>query len=51
MRKRYAVYLEQTSPLIDYYNQQGIVTRIDADQPVEDEVAQITEVLKKLTIK
>ena len=51
VRKRYAVYLEQTSPLIDYYNQQGIVTRIDADQPVEDEVAQITEVLKNLTIK
>ncbi|MGC9399629.1 MAG: adenylate kinase [Anaerolineae bacterium] len=36
VRKRVAVYWEQTSPLIDYYRAKGILVDVDGDQPIED---------------
>jgi adenylate kinase len=36
VRKRLQVYREQTSPLIDYYRQQGVLVEINGDQPIED---------------
>jgi adenylate kinase len=36
VRKRLKVYWEQTSPLIDYYRQRGLLVEIDGDQPIEE---------------
>ncbi len=36
VRKRLEVYWQQTSPLIDYYNQRGLLVEIDGDQTIDD---------------
>ncbi len=36
VRKRLEVYWRQTSPLIDYYNQRGLLVEIDGDQTIDD---------------
>ena len=43
VRKRIKVYWEQTSPLIDYYREKGILRDIDGDQPIDE----VTEALKE----
>ncbi len=35
VRSRLQVYWEQTSPLIDYYRDQGVLVEINGDQPME----------------
>ncbi len=35
VRYRLKVYWEQTSPLIEYYKQRGMLTEINGDQPIE----------------
>jgi adenylate kinase len=35
VRERLAVYWKQTSPLIDYYRQRGVLVEINGDQPME----------------
>jgi adenylate kinase len=35
VRKRLKVYWEQTSPLIDYYRDQGVLVEVDGDQPID----------------
>jgi adenylate kinase len=35
-RHRLEVYLEHTRPLIDYYEQRGIIIRVDASPPVDE---------------
>ncbi|MCD4738130.1 MAG: adenylate kinase [Anaerolineae bacterium] len=42
VRTRITVYWEQTSPLVSYYRQQGVLVDIDGDQPV----GKVTEALK-----
>ncbi len=42
VRNRIAVYWEQTSPLIDYYREKGVLVDIDGDQSIEE----VTEALK-----
>lgn len=42
VKKRIEVYLEQTSPLIDYYEARGLLRRVNGDQPVE----QVAEAMK-----
>jgi hypothetical protein len=34
--RRLDVYLEQTTPVIDYYRQQGVLLEVDGDQPIEE---------------
>lgn len=46
VKKRLAVYHEQTKPLIDYYEREGVLKCIDGTQKPEDVFAAITEVLK-----
>jgi adenylate kinase len=29
------VYLEQTQPLIDYYNKHGVLVEVDGKKPIE----------------
>jgi adenylate kinase len=33
--KRISVYLEQTAPLVDYYQSRGLISMIDGQQPVD----------------
>jgi len=35
VRRRIRVYLEQTSPLIEYYRQAGLLFEVDGTQPIE----------------
>ncbi|MGN0292185.1 MAG: adenylate kinase [Lachnospiraceae bacterium] len=43
--KRLGVYHEQTQPLIEYYNKQGILKEIDGTKSVEEGFASIVEIL------
>lgn len=45
VRNRLEVYRRQTEPLIDYYDRQGIVARIDGDQAPEAVLADIKEAI------
>ena len=44
-KKRIDVYLEQTSPLIAYFDQLGMLTRIDGQQPIEKVTAAVKAAL------
>lgn len=43
--KRIGVYLEQTEPLIDYYEKKGILANIDGDQDINKVFSEIVTVL------
>ena len=43
--KRIGVYLEQTEPLIDYYNEKGILANINGDQDIDIVFSEIVTVL------
>ncbi|MEI6892948.1 MAG: adenylate kinase [Pontiella sp.] len=45
VRKRLDVYREQTSPLISYYKEKGLIQVIDADQPIKKVRADIIKSL------
>ena len=45
VQKRLTVYHEQTQPLIDYYNKQGILKTVDGTQPMEDVFQAIVSIL------
>ena len=46
VRKRLEVYRSDTIPLIDYYQDKGILRKIDGNKPVEEVFMQIMEVFK-----
>lgn len=48
VRRRLAVYKEQTSPLIDYYNDKGILFPIDASKTPDEVIEQTEELLMSL---
>jgi adenylate kinase family enzyme len=35
IRRRLEIYDDQTKPLLSYYEQRGLVTRVDGNQPIE----------------
>lgn len=45
VKKRLNVYHEQTQPLIDYYQKQGILKSVDGTQPMESVFGAIVEIL------
>lgn len=45
--RRIRVYLEQTQPLIDYYQDQGVLVEIDGEQPIDQVTVDIIAVLSK----
>jgi adenylate kinase len=45
VRKRLQVYWEQTSPLIDYYREKGILAEINGDQPIDAVAAELRAVV------
>ncbi len=46
VQKRLDVYHEQTQPLIDYYDKQGILKTVDGTVPMEQVFADITAILQ-----
>ncbi len=48
VKRRIAVYLEQTAPLVGYYRQRGILVQINGDLPVEEVTAQLMAALRKV---
>lgn len=47
VKKRLAVYKEQTAPVLDFYKKQGKVAEIDGTQPLEKITQNIIEILEK----
>lgn len=45
VQKRLSVYHEQTQPLIDYYNKQGILKTVNGTRPLEEVFADIVTIL------
>jgi adenylate kinase len=45
VRKRLQVYWEQTSPLIDYYRDRGVLVEVDGDQPIDAVAADLRAVV------
>ncbi len=48
VRKRLQVYWEQTSPLIDYYRDQGVLVEVNGDQSIETVQAELRAVVNRL---
>ncbi len=45
-RRRIKVYFEQTSPLIEYYRQRGLLVEVDGDRSVEEVLTALLETSK-----
>ena len=45
VKKRLGVYHDQTQPLIRYYDQEGILVKVDGTKDIEDVFADIVKVL------
>jgi adenylate kinase len=48
VKRRIRVYLEQTSPLIEYYQRQGKLIEIDGTQPIDRVTMELLEALPKV---
>ena len=46
VENRIRVYMSQTSPLIEYYRQKGLLAEIDGMQPIESVTADLMEAIK-----
>lgn len=46
---RIDTYMASTMPLIDYYDKQGLVTRVNANQPIDDVTTSIRAILDAVT--
>jgi len=46
VKKRLAIYHEQTKPLIDYYKAKGVYQKIDGTPPIPEVTEQIDKILK-----
>lgn len=47
VKKRIDVYWEQTSPLIDYYQECGLLKEIDGTQAIEEVTTQLLEAIRR----
>lgn len=47
VENRIRVYLEQTTPLIDYYRKQGVLSEIDGTQAIEKVTSQLLVAIEK----
>lgn len=48
VKHRIEVYFEQTRPLIEYYQQQGLLTEINGNQPIEQVTADLLSKLETI---
>ncbi len=46
IRKRYRVYVEQTKPLVEFYQERNKLTRLDAKQDIQEVNRRLLEVLR-----
>ncbi len=49
IRTRMQVYEDQTTPLLDYYGQRGLVAPVDGQQTIEDVQKDLIQVIKEAT--
>ena len=47
LKTRYATYLEQTAPLIDYYGNKGVLRKVDASESPEATLNQVKDIIKE----
>lgn len=47
VERRIRVYMEQTSPLIEYYREQGLLVEFDGTQSIDDVSKEILEAIKE----
>ncbi len=50
IRTRFATYLKETSPLIQYYKKQNLLVSVDADQGVEELQSRIRSIFDELKL-
>ncbi|RLI87126.1 MAG: adenylate kinase [Archaeoglobales archaeon] len=48
VRQRFKVYMENTAPLIEYYEKKGLLYRVDGTKSIDEVWSQIEDVLKKV---
>lgn len=48
VRQRFKVYMENTAPLIEYYEKKGILHKVDGTKNIDEVFQQIDEVLQKI---
>ena len=49
IRRRLALYADQTAPLLTYYGERGLVERVDGDQEIAAVTAEIESIVEKRT--
>ena len=47
IKERFRVFLENTKPVIDFYEKQGIIAKIDATKPIEQMQKEAVDIVKK----
>jgi len=47
-RRRLTVYLEQTQPLIEYYNRKGVLVHIDGNRPIDEVTKALKDAVEKV---
>lgn len=47
IRRRLAIYDDQTRPLLDYYREQGVLKTVNGDQDIEKVTTEILEAIKQ----
>lgn len=47
VKRRIRVYMEQTQPLIDYYQERSVLIELDGDQSIEDVTTDLVSALKE----
>ena len=47
VERRIRVYMEQTSPLIEYYRQEGLLVEVDGQRSIEEVSQEILQAIKK----
>lgn len=48
VKRRIRVYMEQTQPLIDYYQQKSVMIEVDGDQSIEEVTTDLVSALKEV---
>lgn len=47
VKRRIHVYLEQTQPLIDYYNQRGVLVEVDGKKPIDQVTTDLLKAIQR----
>lgn len=50
INRRLDIYFAQTEPLLEYYNERGLLRRIDGDRPIDEVTADINAAIDTVTV-